>query len=123
MINRTNLYRVFALVFIPLVMLLFFNQKANKHYHIMENGAVIEHSHPYKNSSTPDNPFQNHTHTSAEFFFLTQISEIAAFLIVAVLMAGASLESNKLKTPIPKRVYIESVFLTTHSLRGPPQIF
>ena len=120
---RTRLQRLFALVFIPLVMLIFFNQKANKHYHVLESGLVIEHSHPYKNSATPDNPFQEHKHSSAELFFFAQLSEIAAFLIVAVLLAKASLDIYKQKKPALQKVYIKSEFFTTQSLRGPPQNF
>ena len=57
--------KLFIAFLIPALLLLMFNATAFKHYHILSNGQVIEHSHPLSNSSSP---IKNHHHSKTEVY-------------------------------------------------------
>lgn len=106
-----------------MVMFLFFNQVAFWHYHLLENGMVVEHSHPFKNNPNPGTPFQKHHHTDFEFTVLAQITNLASILVVflfleLIINSSAAPVNNYYKTAIYR-----SSYLLTDRLRGPPLSF
>ena len=105
---------------IPAVMLLFYNQKANWHYHITDSGFIVEHAHPFKNSQLPDSPYQNHKHSDTEYFLLAQISQIATLLIVVVAIAGLIqlLRPNHIERTLT--IFFPKLELSARLLRAPP---
>ncbi len=120
MTKKIFLYKLFFIALIPAVLFLFYNQKTNTHYHILDNGQVIEHSHPYKNSATPGSPYQEHEHSSSELIFLSLLSEITgAFILLAILISALN---KKLVFYISQvqDIYVKSVYLLTDKKRGPP---
>lgn len=116
------LSRISLLALIPLVMLLFHNQLANWHYHVLSNGMLVKHAHPYNKAENPGSPLSNHNHTDFEFFLLgqlTAISLIIAFLLFALFFAGAG--NGRLlvgKYPFP---FLRQYYLSLHFLRAPPK--
>jgi len=44
------------------------NKAVFVHSHILNDGTIIEHAHPY-NKSTDSTPYKSHHHTKAEFLF------------------------------------------------------
>jgi hypothetical protein len=121
--RRRKLKQLFVLLTLPLVMFLFFNQVAFWHYHVLENGMVVEHSHPFKNNPKPGTPFQKHHHTDFEFTVLAQISHLAGILVVFLVLG---LIISSIAAPLNKyfktAIYQSSCFLTDR-LRGPPVSF
>jgi len=121
--RRRKLKQLFVLLTLPLVMFLFFNQVAFWHYHILENGMVVEHSHPFKNNPKPGTPFQKHHHTDFEFTVLAQISHLAGILVVFLVLG---LIINSVAAPFNKyfkTAIYRSSYLLTDRLRGPPVSF
>jgi len=53
---------------IPAIIVLFFNHETNKHVHILPNGQIIVHSHPFNK----DIPVQ-HKHSKKELLLFSQI--------------------------------------------------
>ncbi len=105
---------------IPAVMMLFYNQKANWHYHITDKGFVIEHAHPFKNSQLPDSPYQNHKHSDSEYVVLAQISHIATTLVIAIAIAGFIhfLRPNQNERRLT--LFFPKLELSARLLRAPP---
>ncbi len=112
--------KVMIMLAIPAVMMLFYNQKANWHYHITDKGFVVEHSHPFKKSQSPDSPYQNHKHSDLEYFVLAQISNIATTLVVAIAIAGCLrlLKSNYIEQALT--LFFPKLELSARLLRAPP---
>jgi len=116
-----NIKKIILLATLPFVLWLFFNQIAFWHYHILDNGMVVEHAHPFTNSTQPGTPYQNHHHTDFEHTLLAQLSNLVG-LLVFLLVVGAL--TSKLSQPLPCRYQVSVVsseYLKIHRLRGPPQ--
>jgi hypothetical protein len=119
MIRR--LKHFFLLISLPFVMWMFFSHVAFWHFHILENGVVIEHSHPFKNNPKPGTPFQSHHHTDFEYTVLAQISQIAGILIFLLIIGFIYrdlLEKYRI-TAIHLRLPLSHLSLP--NLRGPPK--
>jgi hypothetical protein len=108
------------MVAIPAVMILFYNQKANWHYHITDKGFVIEHAHPFKNSQSPDSPYQKHKHCESEYFLLAQLSNIATTLVILIAIAGfiQPLRPNHIEKTLT--LFFPKLELSARLLRAPP---
>ena len=65
---------VLGLFLIPSLLLLYQNQSSNKHTHILPNGEIIEHSHPYDKSESDGSP-NSHGHDALDFIFIGQLSD------------------------------------------------
>ena len=119
--NRTRkLKQLILIITMPLVMWLFFNQVAFWHYHVLENGIVVEHAHPFKNKPIPGTPYQSHQHSDFEYSLLAQISNMISLLLFAMVLGLflQNISSQFIKEyqsfiPIPGHYRI-------HRLRGPP---
>jgi type III secretory pathway component EscU len=74
---------VFLLVGIMVIMIA--NQTVFIHSHVLSNGQVISHAHPYdKNDDTK--PFKSHHHTKSEILFLENVKILfpVIFLLLTV---------------------------------------
>ena len=83
---------------IPLVLMLFINSSVNKHQHILANGQVITHAHPYQllHSETSG---QTHKHSKEELAFFALISNplTLVLFIFAGIIAFLQSINNKLE--------------------------
>ena len=105
-----------------LVIWLHHNQMTNWHYHLMSNGVVVIHAHPYNSHTIPDTPFQTHQHNSHEYFFLSLIFNTVPHL-VALLVLGFLFHfmiRNLFLFPVAGN--IKHSFYRTLLLRGPPKL-
>lgn len=72
-----------VIILIPAICWLFTSALVFQHSHILANGDVITHSHPYtpnKNHS----PFQSHKHSSESLFSIGQISHPHALTVSSI---------------------------------------
>ena len=87
------------------------------HSHILENGQIVTHAHPF--DSSDNDPFKNHEHSSEELTFLANLSffiPITDFLSLGVFLA---LITFNRETRENHRSLLAPFF--TH-LRAPPAI-
>jgi hypothetical protein len=113
--------RFIILLSLPAVMFLFHNQLANWHYHLLDNGMVVEHSHPYSKPKS-GSPFQQHSHSDLEYTILAQLSNILPLLVLLFFLAFTF---ESLKNAIgqkPLRIFFYSSYLSCNPLRGPPAL-
>lgn len=109
-----------VLAVIPAVMMLYYNQKANWHFHILSNGMVVEHAHPFKKHHTPGTPFQSHHHTDLELSILAQLSNLAAMTVLVLAMLGMLLQRTSFNFASPFALFYPGVDLSMGLLRAPP---
>jgi len=63
-----KLRHLFIWLVLPATFALLFNNTSNKHYHLLPNGEVIVHSHPFNKDTETQ-----HSHTSKELSLFAQI--------------------------------------------------
>ena len=113
--------RILSLITLPLILLLFYNQAANWHYHKLPNGIVIEHAHPYSKAKSADSPFQKHTHNDFEILILGLLSTTT--VILSLLFATIVLiyfPIDVLIKPFKNIVLPTASIIRTNPHRGPP---
>ncbi|MDP4210639.1 MAG: hypothetical protein Q8928_17660 [Bacteroidota bacterium] len=72
-----------AILLIPAVCWLFTNAVINQHSHILPNGQIITHAHPYTPDKGSSSPFQSHQHSPLIFQILGQLSNPAGIFGIA----------------------------------------
>lgn len=117
---RRKLSKLILLLSLPAIMWLYYNQVANWHYHILGNGIVVEHAHPFSNKTASGTPFQQHNHSELEYFFLAQLSNILT--LVVVVLGIAAFTVNIMPRPVKRPVLVSLVspYPCWKPLRGPP---
>lgn len=53
----------------------------NLHFHILENGHLIFHGHPFNKSNTCNSPINSHCHSSFEFLLYSLSTNVKAIII------------------------------------------
>lgn len=120
--SKNQVQKIILLITLPVVLLLFFNQIAFQHYHILENGLIIEHSHPFNNNPVKGTPYQSHNHTDFEYTVLAQISQITGFLLLLFFFERFLRVMQKSGVTAYKSRLISLSPLATDPLRGPPSL-
>jgi hypothetical protein len=113
---RNWLINTFVIVQITLVGLIALNNALFIHRHILPNGDVVTHAHPYKKSGDTA-PFKTHTHTTSELFLLAGLSKLLVVISIAVAIV-LSAWFYKQKPGGSESFY--TFFLTTLRGRAPP---
>lgn len=101
-------------------MWLFFNQIAYRHYHLLDNGMVIEHAHPYKNNMQKNTPYQSHKHSDAEYLILAQVSNVSFLLVFFMALLGLLGFDHQTLLSFFRQNNQKRLTLSAHRLRGPP---
>ena len=117
------LMRRIGRIIIPLLMAVVIgfiaNATLNQHYHLLSSGILIKHSHPFEKGNS-GNPFQEHTHTTTEFFLLEQITNFALGISLLVILL-ASILTTGIKILFQELIfYIKSARYLPVNYRAPP---
>jgi hypothetical protein len=123
-LKRNIIKRLLILAMIPTALLLFQNHLSNWHYHVLSNGIVVKHSHPYNKAENPGNPLSNHKHSEFEHFILAQLSGLS-LLIAFALVAFAFIFAIYAVLLLPgfQFHFLRQQYLALQPLRAPPSIF
>ena len=82
----TNLQRHLSknlfLLLLPAVMWLFLNASVNRHIHVLPEGCIISHAHPYERTPSGSIPSETHDHTKTELFLLSLVSNPASLVTI-----------------------------------------
>ncbi len=115
-----SLRRILSVALIPALLFVAYNRVANWHLHILHNGIVIEHAHPFKNAKQADTPFQKHQHSDWELTILAALSAAAELLVAGILLGllFRFLGLHVLRT----RAMVVSVLRLLPLLRAPPVV-
>jgi hypothetical protein len=83
------LKKVLVSVSLLAFLLLTLNNTLYFHVHLLSDGSIIEHAHPFNKHHESSKPCASHEHSSIEFIFLTgvfQASQIMLFFILLCLV-------------------------------------
>ena len=119
--KATTWNKILVTIALPAVMFLYFNQSANWHYHVTEDGLIVEHAHPFSNSMIPGTPFQDHEHSDAEYLFLAEMMHSLGLVFVVLLLIGLLLRSKKHAAVLPIPAFVPDNETQPIIPRGPPQ--
>lgn len=70
-----------ALLLLGFVLLLVVNRTVYTHSHILSDGTVLTHAHPY-DTDADGNPFKSHQHNSIELLIFSTFNFIGAILFI-----------------------------------------
>ena len=119
-LSKKMWYRILTFIALPAVIFLYFNQSANWHYHVTEDGFIVQHAHPFSNSMIPGTPFQDHEHSDAEYLFLAEMMHSLGMAFVIILLLGLILHPKRTKTFLPLPAFLTNNGSEPVIPRGPP---
>ena len=118
--NRKTCHTLWIYIAIPAIMLLYYNQSANWHYHITEKGIVVEHAHPFTNNNIPDTPFQDHEHSDFQYLVLAQVVHAFGLVVIILFLFSPLFYKRNRPVPLPAQVFYQGNVLGPDLNRGPP---
>ncbi|NWJ53121.1 MAG: hypothetical protein HXX14_19900 [Bacteroidetes bacterium] len=89
-----------AILLLPAICWLFTNAVINQHSHLLQNGQIITHAHPYTPDKNKPSPFQSHQHSPYALETLAQLSN--PFTILGFVTAILSVSLFIVKTSSPR---------------------
>lgn len=92
------------------------NKAVFLHVHILNDGRIIEHAHPYDTSSDSE-PYKSHQHTKAELLFFQNL-ELLFTVVFLILVLIAFVEKTKFSFSPPTKHTLGCLIL--HKGRAPP---
>jgi hypothetical protein len=99
-----------------LIVLQIINKSVYTHTHIMANGQVISHAHPY-NKTTDSKPFKSHHHTRTEFVFYKNLGMLFPLVFLLLLVIN---NHYKLRLFLPDTDNLKPAWSTIRNNRAPP---
>jgi hypothetical protein len=100
---------------------LFANQAMNSHAHILYDGQVIRHSHPYTPDKNSHSPFQSHKHSPSVAFFIDLISNVLIESLGTIpLLLALLVVLEIVRAALNKKLLYQ--FCASGSGRAPPAI-
>lgn len=114
--------RLIALIVMPALLWVGFNNASNWHFHKLKYGIVTTHSHVYNKSANSENPAGDHHHEKWELIILNQIFDallVFFTLIVLATFINQSFRKIRIKSGRPERSISYENLLP---VRGPPSV-
>ena len=112
--------KILVSAMILLLLCAYYNVCFNLHYHILDDGRIISHTHPFQKDNDKNQQVPNHTHTQTEFILLDIIFKILSFLSIFILMIVFVLKQEKLLHLISHTHNLKSLIQNAITRRGPP---
>lgn len=109
-----------ALATILVIAAAMYNQAVFGHYHVLDNGVVVYHSHYYNADGDSSMPFETHTHSNVE---LTAFNSFHHKFDVPPSLQTGTHEFARLQQkmpPLAERIFYASRRVLSHGLRAPP---
>lgn len=76
--------RIVAIALLIIVLAISINNSLFIHSHILPDGEVVQHAHPYNTSENPESPYETHHHSSFEILLLNNLFSFLWIIIAAV---------------------------------------
>ena len=112
--------KIISILILPVVMMWFFNYVNNRHYHKLPDGSLIAHSHPYQKGAPDQGPVKSHTHSDAEFLFLSFFSNTVLILALSIFCVEKNLSFSKfIIYLLPANLPVKRIY-TVRNYHAPP---
>lgn len=118
--KRIKPSRILLLALLPAMLWLFLNSTLNRHIHVLADGYIITHSHPFKKSQDGTSPLENHKHSKQELLLLALFCEIVFYVLTFLFLKPRMQKRPQVRTirqfrPLPvKELYY------VHHYHAPP---
>ena len=109
--------RIIAIALLIIVLAISINNSLFIHSHILPDGEVIQHAHPYNTSENPESPFKTHHHSSFEILLLNNLFSFLWIIIAAVFIV---FNKNVQVISINKLFFRKTNTYSFSLSRGPP---
>lgn len=106
--------KVFSLIGLSIILLNILNISLYTHSHVLADGEIITHAHPFDGSNDPLN---SHEHTSLEYLVLSVFDNAIIAVFVFTLLTLPPINSFKFK--FLKRIY-KQLFFHFKKNKSPP---
>lgn len=104
-----------------IILLGIFNNVVNIHTHVLADGQIVVHSHPFNKDIPQNAPAQRHKHLNSEYTFLnfTNLSVLLLLLVLGFIIKNHyfSIKLSFAET----ETFVKFFFFNKNTLRGPPQ--
>jgi len=114
-LNNT-IFSFFAFFLIALFSIHVINTSFYTHTHILANGKMITHAHPYDKTHDSE-PIKSHHHTQTEILFLKQIENFFPLVLVFLIIVKIT---QKIKYPVFIKTQYIPVYICFKKGRSPP---
>jgi 4-amino-4-deoxy-L-arabinose transferase-like glycosyltransferase len=108
------------LLLLPAVMWLFINASVNMHFHILANGYIIEHAHPYKKDPSGSMPFQTHHHSRAELILFSLFSNPVANFVILIFAGLCLFSVSRILNPHYRFIEPAREYFQVNNYHAPP---
>lgn len=108
--------KIVGILVLTLMLMLVFNRAIYFHSHVLKDGTVVQHAHPFPLQEQQNGEAQ-HEHSSIEFLFFAQIM---VFLIGFVMLLMAALQNPHLRKIVEKNKFPSNSIYHLPLLRAPP---
>lgn len=101
---------------LALIVAVTINKVTYSHVHILEDGRLISHAHPYDKSENSQ-PGKSHHHSSVEFIFLQNLEILFFIALLAFLFFQVSKQAERII--FPESAHFQGI-LSKPAARAPP---
>lgn len=74
--------KIFAYISLFSIVVLIINNAVFTHFHILENGTIISHAHPFDKFAENSNKKPQHTHSEKEYVFYKILSSVLNYILI-----------------------------------------
>jgi len=93
-----------------------FNKITWQHVHLLPDGSMVAHAHPY-NKSDDTTPFKHHHHNQVDIHFFQILEILFPFVLSGCILVHGFEELGKLVQP---SISLETIILSAANGRSPP---
>lgn len=108
--------KAIPLLLLATVGLICANKVFYKHTHVLADGRIVSHSHPY-DKKEDSGPFKKHSHSDFEFIIYEKLKIL--FFVASVILALLTLLNTECKPRNSHSVYIRHLLFLRYG-RAPP---
>ena len=120
---RIRIGHIILCALLPLIVLYQYGQSNFVHYHVCEDGKVIEHSHPYQIPLSNEDPLgPGHNHSSSELILLSGFDGAFDSSPLCLQLTGILVNVVEDDYQLTKLAVIPQRYFTTALFRGPPTV-
>jgi hypothetical protein len=116
--SRHTKVSVAAWLFLGLFLVLLVNNSIFQHVHVLDNGKIIRHAHPF-NKSDEGSPLSQHKHSTCEF---STIQAFGFFQSERSFQSEVILYAVQIEFKVPSNIFIPNVNLANLIGRSPPSL-
>ena len=111
-----RLKRTLSILLIIVMAALMINRVVYTHIHVLPNGSVVSHAHPFSKSNE-GNPNSSHQHSNTQLFLMDQLDILMLFVIAGFVLKQV-LTSTGFKEPVSD--FLLPAFVPYSPGRAPP---